>query len=61
MGAVGHHDLFVVIVIAAGVQLMAIIVAGAIAHRTLTQSRRDAVTLARLIIQESLKIRRQPP
>jgi len=61
MGAVSHSDLVVVVAVLAGVQLTAIIVVGAIARRTLTQSRRDAVTLAKLIFQESLKIRRQGP
>jgi hypothetical protein len=61
MGAVSHSDLVVVVAVLAGVQLTAIIVVGALARRTLTQSRRDAVTLAKLIFQESLKIRRQGP
>jgi hypothetical protein len=61
VGAVSHSDLVVVVAVLAGVQLTAIIVVGAIARRTLTQSRRDAVTLAKLIFQESLKIRRQGP
>jgi hypothetical protein len=61
MDAVSHYDLVVVVAVVAGVQLTVIIVVGVIAQRTLTQSRRDAVTLAKLIIQESLKIRRQRP
>ncbi|HET7342001.1 MAG TPA: hypothetical protein VFL90_11090 [Methylomirabilota bacterium] len=61
MDSATHHDLLVVVTFWACVHLMTIIIVGVIARRTLTQSRRLAAALAKLIVQESEKIRRQRP